>query len=419
MNIGKRLTYLIETYNKIEPDLNTWPIPEVEWSAVLGKKLPLRHELAAILAEKWNVPIAYLTAYEQNDLTIHRELQQLQHELLTNDERAAQRMRDLDQPMSINSIVQEVIFHLLKAVYHYKENQLAKAAQIEKDYLAIMLPDRRMLKETVAFQRAYFYYFGVKYFFEGNAAESLDYFERLLEKSNDPDEVVSVMQNLALITKNNKDYDQAIHYMKELESFSRKLHHNRGLSVALNYLGVLHLLKGSYPTSIYYFEKLNEMELEPLMQARLYHNLGVLYGKQDRYEDAIAMYHQTIDWQTSRGFDDELFFSYHALARNYFHIGNHDQAARFLNKAKEIAKNEEENMLADMLDADILEEDNIQEAIAIYEKAADYFANLRKLDEIYQKLIKLYEKNGDPNKAGKYEQLQHKLHIKLEKEKEA
>ncbi|MBM7551710.1 tetratricopeptide repeat protein [Thalassobacillus pellis] len=418
MNIGKRLRYLIHTYNKTEPDFKEGPVLAAEWSAILERKLPLRYEIASILANNWNVPIGYLTSYEQNDLSIHRELQALQHELLTNDSHAEERINKLDQPMSIHSIVQEVIFHLLKSVYHYKRNELAIASEIEQEYLSLMLPDYTIWKETIAFQRAFFYYFGVKYFYEGKTAESLQYFERLLEKTSDTDEVVSVMQNLALISKNTKEYDQSIVYMRDLAQYSRKHNHQRGLSIALNYLGVLHLLKESYPTSIYYFEKLNEMELDPLMQSRLYHNLGVLYGKQERFEEAIAMYEQAVVWRKAYNIEEEMFLSCHALARNHHLNGDEEKAHYYLNLANHQADNEEERMLAKMIEAQMQEDKHPEEAIRMYETIATCgIATI--LDDIYPVLIRLYTRIGQKEKASLYSRRYKELHIKMRKEKEA
>ncbi|SEA76520.1 Tetratricopeptide repeat-containing protein [Thalassobacillus cyri] len=409
MNIGNRLHYLMKAHKRPAPDFSDGPILEVEWEQLLFGRLPLIESQAEYLADLWNIPVAYLEDYNEKDLTVFRKLQSLQHELLTNKEQASETIQTLDKPWALASLTQEVIFHLLKSIYLYKNNFKTEAEKIEADYLSYMLPDHNVLTESSAFQKALFYYYGVKYFYEGKQEESFAYFERLLEKTNDEDEVVSIMQNLALITMNNQDYDQAIAYMKRLNEFSLAQKNNRGLSIALNYLGVLHMLKESYPTAIQYFEKMQKLDLDPVTESRMQHNLGVLYYKLNKYQQALQKYRVALQLIEDHDLDEGLFDELHAIAKINFFLKNKEAADCYLEKARQAAGNEDEITLAKLLQAEMLAGENISRAILLYEEVIAYYEalqNKRKLEEIYPVVAELYSE-----KAKQLKQKHEQLHI--------
>ncbi|MFG6114123.1 tetratricopeptide repeat protein [Halobacillus sp. MO56] len=407
MNIGNRLNYLMKAHKRPAPDFSDGQIMEVEWEQILSGRLPLTQSQAAYLADVWQIPVAYLVDYNEKDLTAFRKLRSLQHELLTNKEQAAETIQSLDEPWAMSSLTQEVIFHLLKSIYLYKNNHIAEAKQIEADYLAYMLPDHNVLIESSAFQKALFYYYGVKYFYEGKKEDSFAYFERLLEKTSDVDEVVSIMQNLALITMNNHDYDHAIAYMKRLYEFSLAQKNNRGLTIALNYLGVLHMLKESYPTAIHYFEKMRKLDLDPVTESRMEHNLGVLYYKMKKYQKALEKYRVALQLTEDHELEEGLFIELHAIAKVNYFLENKEAADDYLEKAKKAAANEEEKTLATLLQAEMLASENISRAIHLYEEVIAYYEvqqNKRKLEEIYPAVAELYSEKAKQLKQ-KHEQL--------------
>ncbi|SEA76489.1 Tetratricopeptide repeat-containing protein [Thalassobacillus cyri] len=422
MNIGNRLNYLQQTKNCIAPDFQHGPILEKEWEAILQGQLPLSGEQAAYLAEQWNLPVDYLVDYDATDIAIHRELQRIQHELLTNDDKAKQRLVQLGGTYAIPSIMQETIFKLLQAVNYYKINQPKDAEEIEEGYLSFMLPGFNVLKEIGVFQKALFYYYGFKYYYEGEKEESFSYFERILEKTQDTEEVISLMQNLSLIAKDSKEYDCAINYMNRLETFSSEHGSNRGLAIAWNYLGVLYLLKKNYPTAIQYFEKMKTLELNPLMQSRMYHNLGVLYGEKQYYHEAIKMFSKSKKVKESNQMTEDLFLSYHALARNYFLTGQPAEAKHYLTFAQQTAANEDERSLAKMAEAEMIKASYPKAAIDLYVQAVNYYEKVQfigELDDLYPTLIRLFEQVGDPAMALEFRQRYQSLHVDKDESKHA
>ncbi|WP_028784056.1 tetratricopeptide repeat protein [Thalassobacillus devorans] len=409
MNIGNRLNYIMKAHKRPAPDFSDEKIMEVEWEQLLSGRLPLTESQAEYLADLWQIPTAYFVDYNKKDLAVYRKLRSLQHELLTNQEQASQTIHSLDESWALSSLTQEVIFHLLKSIYLYKNNYKAEAEQIETDYLSFMLPDHNLLTESSAFQKALFYYYGVKYFYEGKQEESFGYFERLLEKTNNEDEVVSIMQNLALITMNNQDFDQAIAYMKRLHAFSLDHNNSRGLSIALNYLGVLYMLKESYPPAIHYFEKMRELDLDPVTESRMQHNLGVLYYKLHKYHQALEKYRAALQLIEEHELEEGHFNELHAIAKVNFILKNKETADEYLKKAKQAAVNEEEIALLTLLEAEMLasEDDNIRTAIHLYEEVIAYYEarqNKRRLDELYPVVADLYNKKAELLKQ-KHEQL--------------
>ncbi|MFG6119262.1 tetratricopeptide repeat protein [Thalassobacillus sp. B23F22_16] len=397
MKIAKRLTRLIEIDRLPPLYLNKSIITEEEWEQILSGQLPLTSTQAAHLAEWWGVPVSYFTDYDKNDLVTFRQLQLLQHALLTNSSEAADIVDQLDQPWRLSDVTQEVIFHLLKSIHLYKRNQQQEAERIESDYLSIMLPAYNVLKESSVFQKALFYYYGVKYYSEGNREESFAYFERLLEKTKNPDEVISIMQNLTLILRDKKDYDQAIDYMKRLKAYSKEKESKRGLFVSWNLLGVLYMEKKLFPNAIYYFEKMGRLELDPSSESQRQHNLGILYCELKKYPKALDRYHEAIRIVEEHDLAEGLFHGYLSLADIYLLLNDISAADIYQQKAMRAAADDWEESLAKQMQAEIFERTDINRAIQVYEELIAYHETnqvKRKLDEIYPALSALYEKRA-------------------------
>ncbi|WP_085506212.1 tetratricopeptide repeat protein [Thalassobacillus devorans] len=407
MKIAKRLKRLIEIDRLPPPYLNKSIITEEEWEQILSGQLPLTAHQAVHLAEWWGVPVSYFNDYDKNDLVTFRQLQLLQHALLTNSSEAADIVEQLDQPWRLSDVTQEVIFHLLKSIHLYKRNQQQEAERIEKEYLLFMLPAYNVLKESSVFQKALFYYYGVKYYSEGNREESFAYFERLLEKTKNPDEVISIMQNLALILRDSKDYDLAIDYMKRLSEYSKAHKRTRGLSIAWNYLGVFYMWKEIYPKALQYFEQMGTLDLDPLTESRRQNNLAIIYKKTGKYTDALKGYRQAIRLQQEYNLKEGLFHGYINITNMYLALDDISAADMYRKKAIQEAADEWEESLAKQMQAKILERTDINRAITVYEELIAYYENhqiKRKLDEIYPVLAMLYEKKAKQLQE-KYERL--------------
>ncbi|GGC85580.1 hypothetical protein GCM10007216_15370 [Thalassobacillus devorans] len=422
MNIADRLNYLLETENFIQPDFHQAPFLQQEWEAILAGLLPLRRDQAIYLAELWKIPYAYLTDYNKTDIDIHRKLQSLQHDMLTNNKQAEVTLSDLSAPYAIPSLMQEVIFKLLQAVHFYKKNKLDNIEKLESEYFSYMLPNNRIMKESGVFQKALFYYYGFKYYYEGKREESFAYFERLLEMTGDKEEVISLIQNLTLIANENKEYDRAVDFAKRMEEFSLTNKVNRGLAIARNYLGVLYLLKENYPAAIYYFEKMEHLDLTPLMRSRMYHNLGLLYSKQERRGEAIEMFLESKDIKESNQLKEDLFLAYHSLARNYFLAKQQDDANHYLKLAYQTAGNEDEESLAKKAEAEMRKESDPKTAIELYEQALKYYEKVQfmsELDELYPVLAELYKKIGNRDMEILYKKRHQALHKSQKEAKHA
>ncbi|MFG6114121.1 tetratricopeptide repeat protein [Halobacillus sp. MO56] len=413
MNIGNRVQYMMHSHNLQNPTGKNGPILPEEWTVIQEGRLPLSEEQANYLARFWKVPQAYLMKPYQIDIQIHRLLQDLQHELLIKHDPDESIIARLAEPMSIPSITQEIIFYLLKSVYHYKYKQFEQVKQIEHEYLAFMLPDHNILKESVVFQRALFYFYGFKYFYEGKREESFSYFDRLLEKTADRDEIVAIIQNLSLILKENGEYDRVIHYMKRLKRYSEEEQDGQVLAIALNYIGAMYIEKKAYRQAIHYFEQMKQLDLSPRLTARLYHNLGVLYFKLDNFKQAIEMYETGKEVKEDYGINDGLFLSYHALFKAYHFNNDQRNAARYLEKAQTHAQDESEETLLILAKAQTLETEAPEQALIWYEKALDYYERHHikaKLETIYPAFAELAAQLGQYKKANDSQAKLEQLH---------
>lgn len=90
-------------------------------------------EIIELLAKKSHVSPSYFINYAKEEPLLKERLIYLKREILLSPAKAYQSINQFQLP--IENLELEISYHLLKATYYYKSNQLDKAKEIERNFL--------------------------------------------------------------------------------------------------------------------------------------------------------------------------------------------------------------------------------------------------------------------------------------------
>ncbi|MFG6114125.1 hypothetical protein ACGTN9_02965 [Halobacillus sp. MO56] len=182
MNLKSRIDYLCHI-NAITVEQLDIPMEELE---MLEKGLiQLPPSSTRYLSGYFDRPVSYFENHNITDQGLHNLLQSLQLALFTGEHNKAEEIIskiELYQPIS--SLHQEMIYHLLLAIFHYQKQMLDHVRWIEENYLSYFLDkSNAFIKLNKTFDKALFHYLSIKYYCQGQYEESDRYFEELFELS--------------------------------------------------------------------------------------------------------------------------------------------------------------------------------------------------------------------------------------------
>ncbi|MFG6119264.1 hypothetical protein [Thalassobacillus sp. B23F22_16] len=180
MNLKSRIDYLCHINGVTIDELD---IPSEEIKMLEKGLIQLPPSSIQYLSKYFDRPVSYFADHKITNHYLHNLLQKLQNALF------ARVKKDIDTVVSeiefyqpIPSLHQEMIYHLLLAIYHYQKQMFEHAAWIEDNYLSYFLDKPNdFIKHNKMFDKALFHYLAMKYHCQEKVEESDRYFEELFE----------------------------------------------------------------------------------------------------------------------------------------------------------------------------------------------------------------------------------------------
>ncbi|WP_028784054.1 hypothetical protein [Thalassobacillus devorans] len=182
MNLRSRIDYLCHI-NAVTVEQLDIPMEELE---MLEKGLiQLPPSSTRYLSGYFDRPVSYFENHNITDQGVHNLLQSFQLALFTGEhEKAEKFISEIEMYQPISSLHQEMIYHLLLAIYNYQRHRLDHVRWIEDNYLSYFLDkSNAFIKLNKIFDKALFHYLAIKYYCQGQYEESDRYFEELFELS--------------------------------------------------------------------------------------------------------------------------------------------------------------------------------------------------------------------------------------------
>jgi tetratricopeptide (TPR) repeat protein len=266
---------------------------------------------------------------------------------------------------------------------------------------------------------------------QGNQNQSIDCYQQALTIARQLEQSVDVKRhigglyiNLADAFVDSGDFKQAkLHYEQSL-ALKKETDDARGEAAVNFQMGTLAMLQGNlaeaeqrYQIALKTFQTLQE----PAQEAIVWHQLGVVCHEAQHYELAERAYRQSAHLKEIQGNLAGAATTWNQLATVNVFQGKLDSAEKWYRKAIEVKKQGNPKELANSLNnlANLLQDQphRLKEAQQLAEQA---LAICKTLDEssteiwtTYNILTKIFEKQGDINKANFHRQLSRETYLRF------
>lgn len=236
---------------------------------------------------------------------------------------------------------------------------------------------------------------GMAYSRLSNHTEALRYQQMALKQCdvvNDPGQKANILNNLANIHYELKEYKAALKYQERSLDICQKLNIKRGIAANYGNMGNIYKNLGNTNAALAYYKKSLALDKEmknAMGYANSLGNIGQLYVKQKKYSEAIKYYNESLKVRDSIGFTDGIASSYISLGDVYNETGDpkkaEDYFLRALSLAEESGSLEQQESCYDGLHQAYKKLGKINEALDAFEKYdlfKDSIMNTSRLDEL-------------------------------------
>jgi tetratricopeptide (TPR) repeat protein len=178
---------------------------------------------------------------------------------------------------------------------------------------------------------------GLIYLDKGQPEKALDFYKKAL--ALEPVEGRSmILNNIAMVYKSQRDYQNAILWLKKALEVSEGTTKVIEKITILNNLGLTYYSDGKYQEAFEYYEQTLEMNrsLGDLgVKSRLLSNIGSVYFSQNNYEDALDKFQEALQISEELGDLNGVSVRLNNIASIYSQQGNKKLALEYYEKALE------------------------------------------------------------------------------------
>lgn len=228
---------------------------------------------------------------------------------------------------------------------------------------------------------------GTIYLFRKEYDKALQYYQKAIEvweknEKNNSQNLTKVFTNMGIIHTNKKEYDEAISYFQKAVQKAELSYNEDHIIYSMIYynLGEVYLEKEDLNNALFYHQKALRIRLKAFRSShplvyQSFDRIGYILMKKDKPKTAILAILRGLSIKLDIDNNHEnIRFSYYILALCYEKINDLDKSCEYLKKSLELH--------------------NISES-----------DNPHALTEIYEALIRVYEKKGQLKKAKELSQL--------------
>ena len=223
----------------------------------------------------------------------------------------------------------------------------------------------------------------------GDYPKAMKYYlssKQIFEKLQDSSNVASLSHNIAMIYRDQKEYESAIIAFKEVIKIKNSLNERVGEGIAYNMLGVVYRKIKELDSAAIYYNKAKQIFIEENSQEnipRVNSNLAGLLYYQKKYTQSIQLHQKNIAYYNQHNKQTSLFNSYYNVAKCYLVLNQFREANIHIDKALEIAK---KLGLKEKLSRAYLRKSVIYSEQGAYKQALEFHRMHKKyLDSVYNK----------------------------------
>ncbi|MFD2923301.1 helix-turn-helix domain-containing protein [Halobacillus naozhouensis] len=395
MDIGRRISIYRKLHNMTLQQLGGKHLSTAHLSKIEnGHRRPGVHTLQ-VISNTLGLPEAFFNKYETEDHEVHHVLNQLQLFIITDLDKAAPLIEAIDENYYeyLSNVNQEMYFLLLRCSYYCKARMVKEAKKVYDLYIKAFLHEYVLEDLPLYLRNAYHYCQGIRYYQQADYQSSLCHYQDFsLAKSPLPIKA-ALTYNRAVLSNALEDYQMAINYCKEVQTYYESLNQTEDVSMILNLLGIIYLNQKQYEEAMGFLnqaQEQSEKDKNRYLLAQILHNKGVVMRNLGQIKKACSFLESALKLKELEGISANKQISYHSLCKAYLQEGELTQALRIFKKAKEEIRDDADHyyLLESFLDYyrqtgdQVHYEQGLESCITYFEEGTDK----EPLETLYQKL---------------------------------
>ena len=170
---------------------------------------------------------------------------------------------------------------------------------------------------------------------QGKIKEAVEYYQQSIEKLYHLKDIKGLslaLNNLALIYQSQNEWDQAFQFHQRALAVRERLADRTEIAETLSNLGIVAQEKEDWQRAESFYQQAIQVlkEINGEVNARIYGNLGIVYQKQHKYDEAIEAFQQACVLMNKSDRLDEMAKTYAHIGLTYFRKGEYEQAIAIL-----------------------------------------------------------------------------------------
>ena len=240
-----------------------------------------------------------------------------------------------------------------------------------------------------------------------NFKKAIEYYTeaiRIATNQKADDRLVFLYNNLGNIYTSTSEFESAIeNYLKSLQ-YARHTNNIREQAIALNNIGLINYKLGNFDEAIAYYLQALDLRRENNHFEDInttYINLALCYNAIGNSQEAINAFNSVLI-NADESENETIIDAYFGLGKAYFDQNQNEEAEKFFNLAKDLAKSSGENKrlssIEYYLSYILYKQNNVGGALNLLnnsQKLAEEIHSRERLKNNYELFSKIYEKNSD------------------------
>jgi len=320
MHIGSRIQKLREEKRLSQKEASFGVISTSHYSNVECGRFVPSEDVLHLLADRFEVPVAYLLDSEKYDPVLQSLLEEYE-ELLSQETDHISRFttKHAAKFTYIPSLLQESTFNVLKYIDLVRAGEI-KQAQIHytKEIIHLSKTDIETNKPLL---KNYLYISGLYCYFNKNYRQSISYSKAILELAREEETMAKAFYNMSLALFQLYDYADALDYVNKAQQQYINLHNWKAACDCYNLAATIFVEQNKISEANKQIQKGFSVLGDTVSEtsAKLYHNLAYIQFREKNYYDALKTINQCIELK-QKVRSKNLIISYTLKISILFHL---------------------------------------------------------------------------------------------------
>lgn len=356
------------------------------YSNIEGGHFVTSQDILALLAKRLAVPIDYLTHGHAIDKKITTLLHQYEFILHENQPEESLSFRKTHEKSFtyIYSLQQELHFRLLRCLEFFKERKYKEFSQYYTETIVPCVEKESLTDFNTTIYEKYAYISGLYYYINANYQECIPLFISVLNMNKDPLLHAKLNFNIALAHFRLHHYNDSLEFVQKSKEHYLNLHKWRCTADCYNLIGTIFKSKNDFMNAEIYTRKGLHIlgDTDKFRQARLQHNLAIIYKKQGKLNEALEAIDSSLALKEIYD-PNHLFISYYGKLVILLEFKNENELEKNIELARNTCKIELEKIHLQVIEGKLyLLQNNYSKYEKYIQQSIDYYFKYEQWDDL-------------------------------------